>query len=88
MSPLTQTTCRNPVDASAIAPDHRGRNALGRYDSERSARATVLDETAELDVHTPQAYQVESYVTWCGHAQKVIPWPKLTARAGPRRGAN
>jgi hypothetical protein len=34
-----------------------------------------------------RAYQVEGYVTWCGHAQEVIPWPKLTARAGPRRGA-
>jgi hypothetical protein len=22
------------------------------------------------------AYQVESYVTWCGHAQEVIPGPR------------
>jgi hypothetical protein len=23
-----------------------------------------------------EAYRVESYVNWCGHAQEVIPWPR------------
>jgi hypothetical protein len=23
-----------------------------------------------------EAYRVESYANWCGHAQEVIPWPR------------
>jgi hypothetical protein len=23
-----------------------------------------------------RAYQVETYVNWCGHGQEVIPWPQ------------
>jgi hypothetical protein len=23
-----------------------------------------------------EAYRVETYVNWCGHAQEVIPWPR------------